>query len=173
MNINFDRCMEMLVEHEGGYVNGNKIGDPGGITNMGVTKRTYDEYHGVDIDEEGMKSLTVEDVTPIYKDYYWYRCCCERLPSGVDSAVFDASVNHGTGRAAKFLQRAVGSNMDGSIGPLTLANVGFVEHSEIINRMAIYRDAFYRSLGTFDTFGKGWIRRNDETKETALEMVKP
>ena len=87
--------------------------------------------------------------------------------------MFDASVNHGTGRAAKFLQRAVGSNMDGSIGPLTLANVGFVEHSEIINRMAIYRDAFYRSLGTFNTFGKGWIRRNDETKETALEMVKP
>ena len=37
MNINFDRCMEMLLEHEGGYVNGNRIGDPGGITNMGVT----------------------------------------------------------------------------------------------------------------------------------------
>ena len=44
--------MEMLLEHEGGYVNGNRIGDPGGITNMGVTKRTYDEYHGVDMDRE-------------------------------------------------------------------------------------------------------------------------
>ena len=84
MNINFDRCMEMLLEHEGGYVNGNKIGDPGGITNMGVTKRTYDEYHGVDMDEEGMKSLTIEDVTPIYKDCYWYRYSCERLSSGVE-----------------------------------------------------------------------------------------
>ena len=63
--------------------------------------------------------------------------------------------------------------MDGSIGPLTLANVGFVEPSEIINRMAIYRDAFYWSLGTFETFGKGWIRRKDKTRETALEMVKP
>ncbi len=124
MNINFDKCMEMLLEQEGGYVKGNKIGDPGGITNMGVTKRTYDEYHRVDMSEEGMKNLTVEDVTPIYKDYYWYRCSCERLPSGVDWAVFDTSVNHGTGRVAKFLQKAVGANMDGSTGPLTLANMG-------------------------------------------------
>ena len=54
--------------------------------------------------------------------------------------------------------------MDGFIGPLRLANVGFVEPSEIINRMAIYRDAFYWSLGTFETFGKGWIRLNDKTR---------
>lgn len=110
---------------------------------MGVTKRTSDEYHGVDIDEEGMKSITLEDVVQIYKDYYWYCYCCERLPSGVDWAVFDASVNDGTGRAAKFLQKALGANMDGSIGPLTLCNVGFVEPAEIINRMAVYCDAFY------------------------------
>lgn len=38
MNQNFDKCMEMLLVHEGGFVDGNKIGDPGGLTNMGVTK---------------------------------------------------------------------------------------------------------------------------------------
>ena len=52
MNQNFDKCMSMLLEHEGGYVDG-KIGDPGGLTNMGITKRTYDEFHGTDIDEGG------------------------------------------------------------------------------------------------------------------------
>ena len=67
MNSNFDKCMEMLLKHEGGFVDGNKIGDPGGLTNMGITKRTYDEFHGTDIDEEGMRNLTVEDVTPIYR----------------------------------------------------------------------------------------------------------
>ena len=32
------------------------------------------------------------------------------------------------------------------------------------------RDNFYRDLSTFDTFGRGWIRRNDETKEQALKL---
>ena len=171
MNQNFDHCMEMLLKHEGGFVDGRKIGDPGGLTNLGVTKRTYDEFHGCDIDEEGMRNLTVDDVTPIYRRNYWERCRCQDLPSGVDWAVYDASVNHGTGRAAKFLQKAVMVNQDGSIGPLTLMAVSEIDPAEIINRMAVYRDAFYRSLSTFKTFGRGWIARNDTTRDTALAMV--
>lgn len=171
MNQNFERCMEMLLVHEGGFVNGNKIGDPGGLTNMGITKRTYDEFHGSDIDEEGMRELTVEDVLPIYRRNYWERCRCQDLPSGVDWAVMDACVNHGTGRAAKFLQRAVMVNQDGSIGPLTLMAVAENDPEEIIEKLAEYRDAFYRSLSTFETFGRGWIRRNEETKEQARELA--
>ena len=33
----FDKCFEMLLEHEGGLVNHPE--DPGGATNLGVTKR--------------------------------------------------------------------------------------------------------------------------------------
>ena len=33
------------------------------------------------------------------------------------------------------------------------------------------RHSFYEKLSTFDTFGNGWTRRNDETKEKALEMM--
>ena len=77
MNQNFKHCMEMLLVHEGGFVNGNKIGDPGGLTNMGITKRTYDEFHGTNMDEEGMRALTVEDVQPIYRRNYWERCRCQ------------------------------------------------------------------------------------------------
>ena len=168
MNQNFDKCMEMLLHHEGGFV--NHPSDPGGMTNLGITKPTYDEFHGTDIDEEGMQSLTVDDVTPIYRRNYWERCRCQDLPSGVDWAVMDACVNHGTGRAAKFLQRAVMVNQDGSIGPLTLMAVSELDPIEIINRMAVYRDTFYRSLSTFETFGRGWIRRNDETREQASEL---
>ena len=162
--------MEMLLKHEGGYVKHPSA--LGGLTNMVITKRTYDEFHGTTIDEEGMRDLTMEDVTPIYHRNYWERCRCQDLPSGVDWAVMDACVNHGTGRAAKFLQKAVMVNQDGAIGPLTLMAVGEAEPAEIINRLAVYRDAFYRSLSTFETFGRGWIRRNDETREQALEMAR-
>ena len=168
MNQNFDKCMSMLLKHEGGYV--NHPSDPGGMTNLGITKRTYDEYHGTDIDEEGMRNLKKSGVEPIYRQNYWNRCRCQDLPSGVDWAVFDFAVNAGTGRAAKALQKAVEVEQDGFIGPLTLMKVKHHEVVNIINRIATYREQFYRSLSTFDTFGKGWIRRNDETREQAISM---
>ena len=168
MNQNFDKCMSMLLAHEGGYV--NHPSDPGGMTNLGVTKRTYDEYHGTDIDEEGMRQLTKADVEPIYRRNYWDRCRCQDLASGIDWAVFDFAVNAGTGRAARTLQRAVEAEEDGSIGPLTLMLVKQHEVANIINRIAVYREEFYRSLSTFDTFGRGWLRRNDETRKQALAM---
>ena len=168
MNQNFDKCMSMLLAHEGGYV--NHPSDPGGMTNLGVTKRTYDEYHGTDVTEDEMKALTKTDVEPIYRRNYWDRCRCPDLPTGVDWAVFDFAVNAGTGRAAKALQQAVEATQDGSIGPMTLIKVKQEPVENIINRIAIYREQFYRSLKTFDTFGKGWLRRNDETREQALAM---
>ena len=170
MNHNFEKCMEMLLAHEGGYV--NHPSEPGGMTNLGITKRTYDEFHGTDIDGEEMRNLTVEDVTPIYRRNYWERCRCHDLPDGIDWAVFDWAVNSGTGRAAKALQRAVGAFEDGAIGPIALICVKDNKPSEIINRIAVHRDSFYRSLSTFDTLGRGWIRRNDETREQALDMAR-
>ena len=74
MNHNFENCMEMLLAYEGGYV--NHLSEPGGMTNLGITKRTYDESHETDIDKEGMRNLTIEDVTLIYQRNYWKRCCC-------------------------------------------------------------------------------------------------
>jgi lysozyme family protein len=107
MNKNFDKCLSMLLVHEGGYVNHPK--DPAGMTNLGVTKKTYDNYYNTDIDEQEMKQLTKADVEPIYKDRYWLKCQCQELPSGVDWAVFDYAVNAGPSRAAMALQQAVGA----------------------------------------------------------------
>jgi lysozyme family protein len=36
MKKNFDHCLELLLSHEGGFVNHPK--DPGGMTNLGVTR---------------------------------------------------------------------------------------------------------------------------------------
>ena len=69
------------------------------------------------------------------------------------------------------MQRIVGVEQDGGIGPMTLQAVAEVEPEEIIEQMHYIRQNFYEKLSTFDTFGKGWTRRNDETKEKALEML--
>ena len=46
-----------------------------------------------------------------------------------------------------------------------------VDWVNLINRLATYREQFYRTLSTFDTFGRGWLRRNDEIRKQALKMV--
>ena len=43
---------------------------PGGLTSVGVTKKTWDGYCGDDIDEERMKNITVDDIKPIYRTNY-------------------------------------------------------------------------------------------------------
>ena len=155
----------MLLHHEGGYVNHPK--DPGGETNLGVTKRVYEKWGGT----KDMKDLTVEDVAPIYKKEYWDRCKCDDLESGVDWAVFDWAVNSGTGRAAKAIQKICGAAQDGAIGPKTLALIGKQNTQYVVEEFGKIRQDFYESLKTFDTFGKGWTRRNKETTEKALEMI--
>ena len=165
MKDNFDECLKMLLHHEGGYVNHPK--DPGGETNLGVTKRVYEKWGGT----KDMKDLTVEDVAPIYKKEYWDKCRCDDLESGVDWAVFDWAVNSGTGRSAKAIQKICGAAQDGAIGPKTLALIGTQNTQYVIEEFGKIRQDFYESLKTFDTFGKGWTRRNKETTEKALEMI--
>lgn len=169
MKENFDKCLAMLLKHEGGYVNHPK--DPGGRTNLGVTQRVYEEFVGRDVSESEMRSLTEADVAPLYKANYWDKVKGDDLPSGVDWSVFDWAVNSGTKRSAKALQRAVGAAADGAVGPKTLAKVTATDPKVVIIGMHETRQKFYEGLKTFDTFGKGWTRRNQETLEQALEMV--
>ena len=169
MKYNFEECMARLLAHEGGYV--WHAEDPGGETNFGVTRAVYEQYVGRQVMDGEMEGLTHDDVYPIYKENYWDRVRGDDLPSGVDWAVFDFCVNSGVSRSAKALQRIVGVEQDGGIGPMTLQAIAEMEPADIIEQMHHMRDSFYRSLSTFDTFGRGWLRRNDETKEQALNLI--
>ena len=166
----FDHCLKIILHHEGGYVNHPK--DPGGETNLGVTKRVYEEWGGT----KEMRDLTVEDVAPIYEKNYWGRLKCDKLPMGLDLCVFDFGVNAGTGRAAKYLQRMIGAYADGAIGPNTLSKVREFVSSEgldaAIQDYQAARQKYYESLSTFETFGRGWTRRVDETTKEATSMIK-
>jgi len=118
-----------------------------------------------------MRDLLPTAVTPFYREKYWDKIKGDDLPAGVDWAVFDWCVNSGPSRAARALQVVVNATADGAIGPKTLEKVNEREASEIIKDLHAVRQEFYENLSTFDTFGKGWTRRNKETLEQALEMV--
>ena len=170
---NYQKCLAMILHHEGGYVNHPK--DPGGMTNLGVTKRVYEDWVGYSVSEHTMQNLTEEDVAPIYKKNYWDRIKADELPSGLDLCVFDFGVNAGTGRAAKYLQNLIGTVADGGIGPNTLrALANYVDSEGVESAIKNYqaeRQSYYEKLKTFETFGRGWTRRVQETTESALEII--
>ena len=166
---NFDNAFDLMLRHEGGYV--NNPADPGGRTNLGVTQKAWEAYVGHTVTEADMRALTPEIVKPFYKAKYWDKVRGDELPDGVDYAVFDLAVNSGVGKAAKVLQSAVGAPADGMIGAKTLAAVNACNAVDLANDICDMRLSFLQSLSTFATFGKGWARRVAEVKAHAAAMA--
>lgn len=174
---NFEQCLKWLLEHEGGFV--DHPDDPGGMTNKGITADTYGRWLSevMDVDatlsENTMRNIPDVHVEAIYRQEYWNKINGDKLPSGLDWAVFDWAVNSGPGRSARALQRIVGVKADGDIGPMTMAAVNKYDAAMLIDDMYYRRQSFYERLKTFETFGNGWTRRNDETREQAHSLASP
>ena len=172
MKENFDKAMQHVLKEEGGFVNHSK--DPGGMTNLGVTKRVWEEWTGHEVDEKQMRELTKADVVPLYQRKYWNACRCSELPAGLDLCVFDTAVNSGPGRAIKLLQSCLGVATDGAIGPNTIAAVSQFKASSLQHLIEDYcsaRQAFLISLPTFATFGHGWTARVNRLKDAAVKLI--
>jgi lysozyme family protein len=170
MRANFESCLAKLLLHEGGF--SDHPHDPGGMTNLGVTKRVWENWVGHEVTEQEMRDLTPEKVSPLYRDLYWNRAKGDNLPTGVDYCVFDAAVNSGVSRAVRWLQTAVLTEPDGSLGPATLGAVAAKLPKTLIQEYSDQRLAFLHRLGTWETFGRGWERRVKEVEHTALSMCK-
>lgn len=169
MKANFDRSLTMMLAHEGGYVN-NKL-DPGGMTNLGVTKATWEAYVDHDVTEAEMRALTPAKVAPLYKAKYWDAVRGDDLPAGVDYAMFDYAVNSGPVRAIRTLQSSLAVPTDGMIGPRTLKAAGMSAPGVVIDNLCRERAEFLARLSTYKTFGRGWIRRVNEVEVQAKELA--
>jgi lysozyme family protein len=169
MKENFEASLKAILHHEGGYV--DHPADPGGRTNLGVTQKVWEEWLGHAVDEKTMRGLTPEIVAPMYKSRYWDKIKGDDLPAGLDYAVFDAAVNSGPGRAAKWLQTCVNVPADGGIGPKTLAAVATFDSAALIEAYNNLRLSFLQHLQHWDTFGKGWGRRVAEVQTAATSMI--
>ena len=155
----FDDIIEVVLEHEGGYV--NDPDDPGGETNFGVAKRSHPD---VDI-----ANLTKEGAKEIYKEVYWDANKVESLPENLRHIAFDMYVNQGKSRGVKILQQAAnakgaGLKVDGGLGPMTLKAI--TESNVELQRVRAYRIKYYADLVTrkpdLEKFYFGWFRRGLE-----------
>jgi len=169
MNRNWDKCFDLVIVNEGGYV--DNPADPGGATNWGCTKAVWEQYIGHEVSKEDIRNLTKEDVKPLYKRNYWDAIHGDALPSGLDYCLFDCAINSGVGRAARFIQEIVGVFADGAIGNNTVTAINQMNTVTMINEFSDKRQAFLETLKTFPVFGKGWTKRVTEVRIKSLEMA--
>lgn len=168
---NFQKSLDLVLVHEGGYVDHKH--DPGGATNMGITLATLRAWRGRDVTKGDVLDLTKTEAGQIYKAKYWDNVRGDELPKGLDYAMFDFAVNSGIRRATKFLQRLIGAKADGILGPMTLRAIQHSGRSVewLITHLCQGRLSWLHRLRTFKFFGRGWTRRVEEVARRAAEMA--
>lgn len=169
MQNTYEIAITQVFQDEGGYTNDPH--DPGGPTNWGITiqdARQYWKPEATAYDVQYMPKSVAED---IYVKHYATSINYNSLPSGVDYAVLDYSINSGTSRSVRALQSIVGTPSDGVMGPITLAACQKMHPADIINQIYDRRLAFLKGLSTWPNFGKGWTNRCVNGRKLALELA--
>jgi len=156
MLMEFKDAIKIVLKHEGGYVNDPV--DPGGETNMGISKKAYPFLD--------IKNLTIKQASDIYFKDYWLKGKVSKVPEELRMIYFDMVVNMGRSRAVKILQEAISAKgvkttIDGGIGPQTISNA--LKSGLEPERLRSYRVKYYADLvNRKPKLGKywyGWYRR--------------
>lgn len=166
----FARSLPKILVHEGLY--SNHPDDPGGATMKGVTQRVFNEWLTANgKPTRDVRTITDTELQAIYRKRYWDIAKLDQLAPGVSYVVFDGNVNSGVSQSIKWLQRALQAmglyqgSIDGIIGQGTILAAGGVNDNDaLIAKIIERREAFLRSLTTFKTFGKGWLKRIADVK---------
>ncbi len=149
MKQTLEAYIPQLLKHEGGYVDHPK--DPGGATNLGITIKTLSNWRGHPVTKADVRALTRAEAVSIYRANYWNKIRGDELLAGPDAALFDIAVNSGPGRAVQWMHLTVGKNA-----------------VDAVKAISSKRRAFFQSLSTFRTFGRGWMRRVNEVEAWAI-----
>lgn len=172
MRSNFQACVNFVLDPENDG-QGYHV-DSGGITAWGVTRATWSRWIGRPATTLDMKLLTREATFPMYHAWFWATVAGDALPLGLDLMIFDQAVNSGEHQSGVLLQEVLGftgEDVDGAIGPNTLARVADAALDELIDKVAVRQEQFYRSLREFPLDGHGWINRLNRRHSAALAML--
>lgn len=145
----FATHIDKVLAWEGGYV--NDPADPGGETNMGISKRAFPD--------EDIKNMTRERALHIYETRYWIPAHCEQVPAQLQAIHLDTAVLCGVRTAIKILQRASGAPADGFFGIRTLEFARTCTVQEYaVERMA-YHEGLVVANPKLARFINGWRNR--------------
>jgi lysozyme family protein len=143
-----------------------------------VTQRVYDRWRTRQgLPARDVKLIEDREVHSIYETDYWLPPRCDRLRRQLDLVQFDTAINMGVGRAVRFLQAAVGSDIDGDFGPQTEQAAAASDLGTTVAAYCDARESYYRRLAEknphLQVFLRGWMNRlNALRKEIGLPGYK-
>ncbi len=157
----FDKSFKRVIGHEGGYTNDpdDKGNWDSGKVGQGSLKGTKFGISAMSYPHLDIENLTLEQAKQIYFQDFWCKKKIDQLPDVMQYQMFDAGINHGYVNANKMLQRALGVNDDGVIGPITLRAANSMDELALALEFNKERLHFYTRIKTFDKYGRGWSRR--------------
>ena len=168
MRHNFDECLALTLKAEGGF--SDHIDDPGGATNMGITRATLSGVRGHAVSKADVRALTRTAAVEIYRNIYWSAVRGDELPAGVDAVLFDHAVNSGAKAAVRALQGALGFKQDGLITRRCVSAAQVADHAALVRDLCAARMNFLRRLSTWLVFRRGWTARMEALERAALAM---
>lgn len=158
-----DEIITDVLKAEGWDTFTNHPADRGGPTKWGITQKAWAEWRDRDVTVEEVQQITEPQARDFYESLYIVGPRFNQLPERLQAMVVDCGVNHGVVRAAKWVQRAVGAEQDGMIGPVTLTAVQNANHLAVYLSVCAHRQRFYSKLVSKDptqlVFLKGWTNR--------------
>lgn len=140
-------------------------------TAWGVTQATWDSAVADGIVSGQLTEATRDQCSAIYRARYWSSMRLDSMSPGVALVLFNDATLTGVGHTARLLQRIVGTVQDGMIGPRTLEAVHGWRPSDLIVALIKADEAYLASLANAPKFIHGWLRREEEAKGVALQMV--
>lgn len=146
-------------------------GDPGGQTRGGVIAETWRHAVGAGIVQGDLAHASDEQLRTVLHSVCWGPTC-DVLPPGLDLLVFNGRML--SGHFTHLFQQAVGflgDDVDGDIGPVTLAAVRQRDADTLIYAVTGAHHAYLTGLPTWQRFGRGWARRLMGARAAALALV--
>lgn len=140
----FASAYAFTLAHEVGWWPGGER-DPN-PTLDGVTQRAYDTYRR----SQNLPTRTVRDMdaaerSAIYRRY-WDDCGADLLPARAANAHFAFAFNAGPVQAVKVLQRALGVEADGRVGPRTRAAILAAADATLLPALLLEQLAYYHTI---------------------------
>lgn len=175
----FLRFISIILRNECGSGNGyvDNPNDSGGITVYGITRKSHptlsiwksllamSSFNG----RKAWRPTDAqwEEIYGCYLDGYYRPLSIENITcESLALQVFDFGVNAGPRKAATTLQKLVHTNIDGAVGPNTLAATNTMNCDSLTDRYKQARKDYYTAIATGKNRGflKGWLNRVENTR---------
>lgn len=159
----FAKCFNIVIGLEGGYsVHSQKSG---GVTNMGITKSTYEEFLGRRVSNLEMENISIPAAKKFYREEFWEPINGDTLDANVALVLYDTAVHSGVYGAITMLQAVLGLEETGEMDDDIVAALSKERNTRVFaNSFLDYRWDYLKTLHNYPYYKRGWKNRLDHLR---------